>query len=191
LPVSREALREVIVIERQAVAFRGSAEAWAARVKGAAHEHPKPPVEEGAFYTPADPNVPLVDLVKGRVAYGDDVVFENLDVRVMPGEHTLVQGPNGSGKSTLLEMISGDHPQAYANELSLFGRRRGTGETVWDIKKNVGVVSSRLHRDYRVAGSVEEVLLSGLFDSIGVYVAPEPSHMTRFEPRIKWPSYLV
>ena len=78
---------------------------------------------------------------------------------MLPGQHTLIEGPNGSGKSTLLEMITGDHPQAYSNDLHLFGRRRGTGETVWDIKKNVGLVSARLHRDYRVGGSVEDVLL--------------------------------
>ena len=83
-------------------------------------------------------------------------------------------------------MITGDHPQAYSNDLHLFGRRRGSGETVWDIKKNVGVVSARLHRDYRVGGSVEEVLLSGLFDSIGVYQKPEPSERARAQAWLAW-----
>ncbi len=83
-------------------------------------------------------------------------------------------------------MITGDHPQAYSNDLHLFGRRRGTGETVWDIKKNVGLVSARLHRDYRVGGSVEEVLLSGLFDSIGVYQKLEPSHRARAQAWLDW-----
>ena len=186
LPFPIDALREVIVIEQRAVVFRGSAPEWQARAREERRSHPLPPVHVGSFYAAADPNVPLVDLVRGRVAYGDEVVFSDLDFRVMPGEHTLVQGPNGSGKSSLLEMISGDHPQAYANDLHLFGRRRGTGETVWDIKKNVGVVSARMHRDYRVAGTVEEVLLSGLFDSIGVYVAPEPSHRARARAWLTW-----
>jgi molybdate transport system ATP-binding protein len=83
-------------------------------------------------------------------------------------------------------MITGDHPQAYANDLHLFGRRRGSGETVWDIKKNIGLVSSRLHRDYRVGGTVEEVLLSGLYDSIGVYQRPEPSHRARAQAWLDW-----
>ena len=129
----------------------------------------------GSWYEPLDPDVPLVQLVGGRVRYGEQVVFERLDFSVAAGQHTLIEGPNGSGKSSLLEMITGDHPQAYSNDLHLFGRRRGSGETVWDIKKNVGVVSARLHRDYRVGGSVEEVLLSGLFDSIGVYQQPSPA----------------
>jgi molybdate transport system ATP-binding protein len=186
LPFPRESIAEVIVVERGAVAFRGAMDAWASRPSLGRRESPPPPVELGTFYEPHDPRVPLVDLVRGRVAYGDDVVFDGLEFRVMPGQHTLIQGPNGSGKSTLLEMVTGDHPQAYANELTLFGRRRGTGETVWDIKRKVGTVSSRLHRDYRVAGSVEEVLLSGLFDSIGVYVAPEPSHRARARAWLAW-----
>jgi molybdate transport system ATP-binding protein len=109
-----------------------------------------------------------------------------LDYRVAQGQHTLIEGPNGSGKTTLLELFTGDHPQAYSNDLHLFGRRRGSGETVWDIKKHIGLVSSRLHRDYRVGGSVEEVLLSGLYDSIGVYQRPEPSHRARALAWLHW-----
>jgi molybdate transport system ATP-binding protein len=165
---------------------RCSVAEWAQRVQARARKHPAPPVELGSFYEPLDRSVPLVQLRQGRVAYGEQVVFSGLDLCVMPGQHTLIQGPNGSGKSTLLEMFTGDHPQAYSNDLHLFGRRRGTGETVWDIKKNVGLVSARLHRDYRVGGSVEEVLLSGLFDSIGVYVAPEPSQRSRARAWLHW-----
>lgn len=147
---------------------------------------PPPPVELGSWYEPADPAVPLVELVRGRVAYGEQIVFENLDFRVAVGQHTLVEGPNGSGKSSLLDMLTGEHPQAYSNDLHLFGRRRGSGETVWEIKKNIGAVSARLHRDYRVGGSVEEVLLSGLYDSIGVYRQPEPSHRARARAWLGW-----
>jgi molybdate transport system ATP-binding protein len=186
LPFAREAVTEVIVVEHGEVAFRGSVEAWTARAAAKGHAHPAPPVELGSYYAPADPAVPLVDLRGGRVAYGDVVVFDGLDFRMLPGQHTLVQGPNGSGKSTLLEMITGDHPQAYANDLHLFGRRRGSGETVWDIKKQVGLVSPALHRDYRVGGSVEDVLLSGVYDSIGVYTVPEPSHRTRARAWLAW-----
>ena len=140
----------------------------------------------GSWYEPLDPDVPLVRLVGGHVAYGEQVVLDQLDFSVSAGQHTLIEGPNGSGKSTLLEMITGDHPQAYSNDLHLFGRRRGSGETVWDIKKNIGMVSTRLHRDYRVGGSVEEVLLSGLFDSIGVYQQPEPTDRARARAWLAW-----
>lgn len=186
LPFSPEAVREVLVIERQAVAFRGSAAAFLARQGETPPARTPPPVELGSFYPPLPPDVVLVELQHGKVSYGEQVVFEGLNFRVAAGEHTLIEGPNGSGKSTLLELFTGDHPQAYSNELHLFGRRRGSGETVWDIKKNIGAVSSRLHRDYRVGGSVEEVLLSGLYDSIGVYQRPEPSHRARALAWLAW-----
>ena len=64
-----------------------------------------------------------------------------------------------------------DHPQGYSNDLTLFGRRRGSGETIWDIKKHIGYVSSSLHLDYRVSTNVRNVILSGYFDSIGIYQA--------------------
>ena len=186
LPFPLEALREVVVITAGRQSFRGTPQAFLARAASHELHRTPPPVDLGSWYEPLDPRVPLVELRSGSVRYGDLIVFEQLDFSVATGQHTLIEGPNGSGKSSLLEMITGDHPQAYSNELSLFGRRRGSGETVWDIKKNVGVVSSRLHRDYRVGGSVEEVLLSGLFDSIGVYQKTEPSQRARARAWLDW-----
>ncbi len=189
LPFDAEALRqlgEVLVIERGRAVFRGSVQQFAERDRERSTSRPPPPVELGSYYDPLDPSVPLVELASGCVRYGERAVFEGLDFRVAAGQHTLIEGPNGSGKTTLLEMLTGDHPQAYSNDLRLFGRRRGSGETVWDIKKHVGLVSSRLHRDYRVGGSVEEVLLSGLYDSIGVYQRPEPSHRARARAWLSW-----
>ena len=186
LPFAPEVLREVLVLAERRLVFRGTPQAYLARASDRAHRRRPPPVELGSWYEALDPSVPLVQLSGGSVRYGEQVVFEELDFTVSAGQHTLIEGPNGSGKSSLLEMLTGDHPQAYSNDLHLFGRRRGSGETVWDIKKNVGVVSARLHRDYRVGGSVEEVLLSGLFDSIGVYQKPEPSHHTRALAWLSW-----
>jgi molybdate transport system ATP-binding protein len=186
LSFSHEAVRELIVIEQRRPVFRGSVADFIARTSNHQRARTPPPVELGSWYEPLAPEQPLVDLRQGHVRYGDQIVFEGLDFRVAPGEHCLIEGPNGSGKSSLLDMLSGDHPQAYANELYLFGRRRGTGETVWDIKRNVGSVSSRLHRDYRVGGSVEDALLSGLYDSIGVYQKPEPSHRLRAQAWLDW-----
>jgi molybdate transport system ATP-binding protein len=186
MPFALEAITSVTVVERGRLTFRGTPGAWLAKQEPDARAHRAPPVELGTFYEPIDLSIPLVELKRGRVQYGDVVVFDALDLTILAGQHTLIHGPNGSGKSTLLEMITGDHPQAYCNDLSLFGRRRGTGETVWDIKKNVGLVSSRLHRDYRVGSSIEDVVISGLFDSIGVYQQREPSHIARARTWLEW-----
>jgi molybdate transport system ATP-binding protein len=186
LPFAAESVASVQEVERGAVVFHGSLDAWRARSSARPRNHLPPPIDLGTFYPPLDAAVPLVQLHNGRVSYGDQVVFDALNLTVHPGQHTLIEGPNGSGKSTLLELITGDHPQGYSNDLSLFGRRRGTGETVWDIKRNVGLVSSRLHRDYRVGGSIEDALVSGLFDSIGVYRERTPSDRARAERWLAW-----
>lgn len=116
-------------------------------------------------------NEPRIMLNDGVVSYNDRPILHHLSWRVNPGEHWQIVGPNGAGKSTLLSLITGDHPQGYSNDLTLFGRRRGSGETIWDIKKHIGYVSSSLHLDYRVSTTVRNVILSGYFDSIGIYQA--------------------
>jgi molybdate transport system ATP-binding protein len=83
-------------------------------------------------------------------------------------------GPNGAGKTTILKLILGDNPQSYANEITLFGQRKGTGETIWDIKKNIGVVSSDLQAQYHGKISAYEIVCSGFFDSIGLYRSCNP-----------------
>lgn len=114
---------------------------------------------------------PRIVLNHGVVSYNDRPILNDLSWTVKPGEHWQITGPNGAGKSTLLSLITGDHPQGYSNDLTLFGRRRGSGETIWDIKKHIGYVSSSLHLDYRVSTTVRNVILSGYFDSIGIYQA--------------------
>ncbi|EMK9313057.1 molybdate ABC transporter ATP-binding protein ModF [Klebsiella aerogenes] len=116
-------------------------------------------------------NAPLIVLNDGTVSYNDKAIINQLSWTVNPGEHWQIVGPNGAGKSTLLSLITGDHPQGYSNDLTLFGRRRGSGETIWDIKKHIGYVSSSLHLEYRVSTNVRNVILSGYFDSIGIYQA--------------------
>jgi molybdate transport system ATP-binding protein len=108
-----------------------------------------------------------------HVAYGDCVVLDGLNWTVRRGENWAVVGPNGSGKSTLLSLITGDNLQVYANEVRLFGKRRGEGESVWTVRQRIGVVSPELQLRYRKPGTVREVALSGFFDSIGLYRQPD------------------
>jgi molybdate transport system ATP-binding protein len=86
-----------------------------------------------------------VKMTQVNVKYGDKQVLQNLDWTIKKGEKWALLGGNGSGKSTLLSLLYGDHPQAYANDITLFDRKRGTGESIWDIKKRIGYVSPELH----------------------------------------------
>ena len=112
---------------------------------------------------------PLVRITNGRVAYGETVIFEDLDWTIEPGQHWQVTGPNGSGKTCLLNLITGDHPQCYVNDIFVFGMQRGNGESIWDIKQYLGYVSSALQWEYNVSVSVKNAIISGFYDSIGIY----------------------
>ncbi|HCY85745.1 MAG TPA: ABC transporter [Desulfobacteraceae bacterium] len=114
----------------------------------------------------------LVRLEDGTAGYQGRDIFKGLDLTVRTGDHTLVTGPNGCGKSTLLHLITGDHPACYKNRLWIFGHRRGTGESIWDLKQRMGIVSPDLHRNYIVPGSTLDCVLSGIYDSIGLYTSP-------------------
>ena len=114
-------------------------------------------------------NDTIIEMSDVSVNYGELKVLNNLFWKVKRGDKWKITGPNGSGKSTLLSLINGENQQAYSNNISLFGRIRGSGESVWDIKKRIGFVSGDFQLNYRVRTTVFEVILSGIYDSIGLY----------------------
>ncbi|MFT4031441.1 MAG: ATP-binding cassette domain-containing protein [Siphonobacter sp.] len=103
------------------------------------------------------------------IRYGDTQILDHINWQVKKGEKWAVLGPNGSGKSTLLSLVTADNPQAYANDFDLFDRKRGTGESIWDIKRNIGFVSPELHLFFPREQPVWKVLASGLFDTMGLF----------------------
>jgi molybdate transport system ATP-binding protein len=104
-----------------------------------------------------------------QVQYGQKKVLHNISWEVRRGERWLLSGANGAGKSTLLSLITADNPQAYANEIYLFDEKRGSGESIWDIKKNIGYVSPELHLYFDNTATVRDTVASGLFDTIGLF----------------------
>ncbi len=99
----------------------------------------------------------------------DKKILDNINWEVRKGERWSLSGPNGSGKSTLLSLVNADNPQAYANNIYLFDKKRGSGETIWDIKKKTGFVSPELHLYFERGISSFNVVASGLFDTIGLF----------------------
>ena len=123
-------------------------------------------------YDHLEKNTALVALNDVSVSFNQKPIFESLNWQFQQGQHWRIIGPNGCGKSTLLSMISGDSPKAYGKDIHLFGVKRGSGESIWDIKRHYGLVSAQLHRDYRVSTTLIQVVLSGFYDSIGLYDSP-------------------
>ena len=117
----------------------------------------------------ADVMVHMEDI---NVRYGDKAVLKHISWTVRAGEKWLLQGPNGSGKSTLLSLITGDHPQAYANDIQLFGQQRGSGESIWEIKERLGIISPELHWYFDKTAKVWQAIASGFYDSIGLFRQP-------------------
>ena len=111
----------------------------------------------------------LIELRNVFAAYHGERVIENLSWIMDYGQHTLIEGPNGCGKSTLLSLIDGENHMAYGQEVYLFGKKRGSGETIWDVKARFGVVSNEIHNRYVKGWRVLEVVISGFFDSVGLY----------------------
>jgi molybdate transport system ATP-binding protein len=111
----------------------------------------------------------LIRMKDTTVRYKDVVVLERVNWTVRQGENWMILGPNGAGKTTMLKLILGENLQGYANEIYLFGRRKGSGENIWDIKRNIGFISSELQAHYPTHLSAFDVVCSGFFDSIGLF----------------------
>lgn len=103
------------------------------------------------------------------IRYGDRTILKDLNWTILQGECWALSGQNGSGKSTLLSLICADNPQAYACDIRLFGRQRGSGESIWEIKRHIGYVSPEMHRSYQHNIPAIQVVASGLKDTVGLY----------------------
>ena len=115
----------------------------------------------------------VIDMHHVSIRYGKRTILNDLDWTVMNGERWALLGQNGSGKSTLLSLVCADNPQSYACDITLFDRPRGSGETIWDIKKHIGYVSPEMHRSYKRNLPCIRIVASGLMDSIGLYAIPD------------------
>lgn len=120
----------------------------------------------------------VVALHKVSIRYGERTILKDLDWTVRCGERWALTGQNGSGKSTLLSLVCADNPQSYACDITLFGHKRGTGESIWDIKRHIGYVSPEMHRAYNRDMPAIRIVASGLKDTVGLHVQPSEDDYT-------------
>ena len=126
---------------------------------------------------------PPIRLDKVSASYREKLVLNNVSWQMESGHNTLIEGPNGCGKSTLLSLIDGENHKAYGQDVYLFGVKRGSGESVWDIKAHFGVISNEIHNQYVRGWKVLDVVVSGFFDSVGLY---DDSGGTQIETAKQW-----
>lgn len=110
------------------------------------------------------------------IRYGERTILKDLNWTVLNGEHWALTGRNDSGKSTLLSLVCADNPQSYACDITLFDRSRGSGESIWDIKKHIGYVSPEMHRAFRSNVTTERIVASGFSNAVSLYVKPDPKN---------------
>ncbi len=114
----------------------------------------------------------LIRLEDISLAYGEKRVLRNISWTISPSEFWQLIGPNGSGKSSLLALITGDNVKGYGQDVYLFGKKKGSGESVWDIKKKIGYFSVAVLDLFKSDDKAVDMVLSGFYDSIGLYVKP-------------------
>lgn len=130
-------------------------------------------VELPKAYRPISEKInPIVKFTNVSVDYRERPILDNINWEIRKGEFWQLMGPNGSGKSTILSMIFGDNPKAFGQDIVLFGVRKGSGESVWEIKQKIGYFSSDMLRGFTRLDSIGNMVVSGFFDTIGLYKTP-------------------
>jgi molybdate transport system ATP-binding protein len=124
----------------------------------------KPAIASTSALRPDARQDPVIELRDVIVRYGSRTILDRVNWIVRAGERWALLGPNGSGKTTLLSLLCGDHPQAYAQDVRVFGRRRGTGETIWELKRRIGLSSSELHLYFAEPLTAAETVATGFYD---------------------------
>jgi molybdate transport system ATP-binding protein len=170
-----EETTHVAYLEEGALSFVGRREGFdgwmSSHARGAVirtdRELPTPPEAEDL---PEDQ--PVVSMEEVGVSYGEKRVISNIDWHAYPGDVWHILGPNGAGKSTLLSLVDGSNPKAYGQRIALFGVPRGSGESVWEIKRRIGFVSADFHNSYPSRTTARDAVLSGFWDSAGLYERP-------------------
>lgn len=114
----------------------------------------------------------LVNFKNVSVSFDGRQVLDGVNWTIKKDEFWQLIGPNGSGKTTLLSMITGDSHKGYGQDLTLFGLKKGSGESVWDLKKLIGYFTPAMTDKFGGYHSVENMIVSGFHDSVGLYIRP-------------------
>lgn len=128
---------------------------------------------------------PLVQMNDVSVSYDGRQILNKIDWTINAGEFWQLAGPNGSGKSTILSLITGDNPKGYGQNIFLFGKKKGSGESVWDIKQNIGYLTPTMVQFFPRLDSIEKMVLSGFFDSVGLYSIPNETQIKTAQSWLK------
>lgn len=117
---------------------------------------------------------PYLEIHNADVFQGSRQVFNRLNLSLNYGQHTVILGPNGAGKSTLIKLLTRELYPRVADDsyVKIDGSER---VIIWELRKTIGLVSQDLQAGYDGHVKAVEVVLSGLFGSVGIHMHQQPS----------------
>ncbi|HEY0272938.1 MAG TPA: ATP-binding cassette domain-containing protein, partial [Chitinophaga sp.] len=175
-------ITHVLTLDDRKITGTYTRSAYLAMPRTAATETALPPLDAALIaqltaHAPREHFNTLVDMQHVHVQYGEAQILQDINWTIRPNDKWALLGPNGAGKSTLLSLINADNPQAYANKIYLFDRRRGSGESIWDIKRRIGFVSPELHQYFASQANCLQIVASGFHDTIGALRSNTPEQL--------------
>ncbi len=154
----------VLELDRGSISWQGTRDTFINRTSAPATRAIASEVKKPDRQTTSSQAATIIEMHNICVAYDGRTILDNVNWKVRQGERWALLGPNGSGKTTLLSLIAADHPQAYCNDVVLFGQKRGSGETIWDVKRKIGLISPEMHLYFTEPLTAFQAAATGFFD---------------------------
>ena len=180
-----EALSHVAVLDQGKINFKGLSDQFKPEnlLFGQSEMINKNELKELLTSSAWPPYQTIIGMDNVNISYGDKLILDQVNWQMKQGERWMLVGHNGAGKSTLLSLINGDNPQAFANKIILFDQRKGSGESIWEIKKKIGYVSPELFQYFPSGNTCIQVIESGFDDTLGLF---RVSSKSKAEASLKW-----
>ena len=121
---------------------------------------------------------PLFQIHDASVVRGGKTILHVADFTLSEGEHVALLGPNGAGKSTFIQLLTREVFPLWREDPPV--RFRGAARPrLADIKRALGIVSSTMHDQVRVHLPVIDIVVGGLFGTLGVPLRGEVGERDR------------
>ncbi|MFD1293962.1 ATP-binding cassette domain-containing protein [Lutibacter holmesii] len=164
-------INNVLQFKEESIVFTGTLNAYKAQIKVEQNFKLNKTIPPAINIFKITKN-PLIEFKNVSVNYASKTILNNIYWQINKGDFWQLMGPNGSGKTTLLTMVTGDNPKAYGKNLILFGQKKGSGESVWEVKQKIGYITPAMTSLFNGRYTVEQMIISGFYDSIGLYKQP-------------------
>lgn len=122
---------------------------------------------------------PLLEFSGVTVAKGDAILLDRVSLTIDEGENVAILGPNGAGKSSLIRTINREYYPVASRRPATFRIRGKDDWDVFDLRAAIGIVSNDLQFAFTRDLPVREVVVSGFFSSIGLFMHRVTPRMDR------------